>query len=119
MNPVSDRQLDAFDNPAKSARRDGNLRVLRKAAYLLWADGERTRLRCDWWHRLAACVCQTRRRNPIHSRASAVQNLFNLFAVGEMDWRSGRIDGQLPGEVSSELPLVSEQQLFELANVTK
>ena len=35
--------------------------------------------------------------------AGAVQNLFNRFAIGEMDWRSGRIDGQLPGEVSSEL----------------
>jgi hypothetical protein len=36
MTPLSDRQRDAFDNPAKAACRDGNLRVLREAAYLLW-----------------------------------------------------------------------------------
>lgn len=46
--PLSDRQHDAFDNPAKMACREGNLRVLREAAYLLWEDGERMRLRCDW-----------------------------------------------------------------------
>ncbi len=45
---LSDRQHDAFDNPAKMACRSGNLRVLREAAYLLWQDGDRTRLRCDW-----------------------------------------------------------------------
>ena len=48
MSPHSDRQHDAFANPAKAACRDGNLRVLREAAYLLWEDGDRTRLRCDW-----------------------------------------------------------------------
>jgi hypothetical protein len=48
MAPTSDRQHDAFDNPAKAHCREGNLRVLREAAYLLWDDGERTRLRCDW-----------------------------------------------------------------------
>ena len=48
MTPLSDRQRDAFDNPAKMACRDGNLRVLREAAFLLWEDGDRTRLRCDW-----------------------------------------------------------------------
>jgi hypothetical protein len=48
MPPVSDRQHDAFDNPAKMACRAGNLRVLREAAYLLWEDSDRTRLRCDW-----------------------------------------------------------------------
>jgi hypothetical protein len=48
MTPVSDRQHDAFDNPAKAACRAGNLRVLREAAYLLWEDGDRSRLRCDW-----------------------------------------------------------------------
>src|SRR5712692_1627884 len=48
MNDLSDRQRDAFDNPAKMACREGNLRVLREAAYLLWEDGDRTRLRCDW-----------------------------------------------------------------------
>jgi hypothetical protein len=48
MSDVSDRQHDAFDNPAKMACRAGNLRVLREAAYLLWQDGDRTRLRCDW-----------------------------------------------------------------------
>jgi hypothetical protein len=48
MTPLSDRQNDAFDNPAKMACREGNLRVLREAAYLLWEDGDRSRLRCDW-----------------------------------------------------------------------
>src|SRR5215471_2652392 len=48
MTPLSDRQHDAFDNPAKMRCREGNLRVLREAAYLLWQDGDRTRLRCDW-----------------------------------------------------------------------
>lgn len=45
MTPLSDRQHDAFDNAAKMACREGNLRVLREAAYLLWEDAERTRLR--------------------------------------------------------------------------
>jgi hypothetical protein len=48
MTPLSDRQSDAFDNPAKMACREGNLRVLREAAFLLWEDGSRNRLRCDW-----------------------------------------------------------------------
>jgi hypothetical protein len=48
MMGLSDRHHDAFDNPAKMACRAGNLRVLREAAYLLWDDGARTRLRCDW-----------------------------------------------------------------------
>jgi hypothetical protein len=48
MTPLSDRQHDAFDNPAKMSCREGNLRVLREAAFLLWEDGDRTRLRCDW-----------------------------------------------------------------------
>src|SRR5262245_8927476 len=48
MTPLSDRQHDAFDNPAKMACREGNLRVLCEAAFLLWEDGERKRLRCDW-----------------------------------------------------------------------
>ena len=48
MNDLSDRRHDAFDNPAKMACRAGNLRVLREAAFLLWEDGERSRLRCDW-----------------------------------------------------------------------
>jgi hypothetical protein len=30
--PLSDRQHDAFDNPAKALSPDGNLRVLREAA---------------------------------------------------------------------------------------
>src|SRR5258707_160616 len=47
-SPLSNRRHDAFDNPAKMACREGNLRVLREAAHLLWADGGRTRLRCDW-----------------------------------------------------------------------
>ena len=48
MTPLSDRHSDAFDNPAKMACRSGNLRVLREAAYLLWEDSNRARLRCDW-----------------------------------------------------------------------
>jgi hypothetical protein len=48
MSDLSDRQHDAFDNPAKAGCREGNLRVLREAAFLLWEDGNRTRLRCDW-----------------------------------------------------------------------
>jgi hypothetical protein len=53
MPPLSDRQHDAFDNPAKMACREGNLRVLREAAYLLW-DDTRTRLRCDWCELMGA-----------------------------------------------------------------
>jgi hypothetical protein len=48
MNELSDRQHDAFDNAAKLACRQGKLRALREAAFLLWQDGNRTRLRCDW-----------------------------------------------------------------------
>ena len=33
MSETSDRQHDAFDNPAKALCRAGNLRVLREAAY--------------------------------------------------------------------------------------
>src|SRR6266851_3345171 len=54
MTDISDRQHDAFDNPAKMACRAGNLRVLREAAFLLWEDGERTRLRCDWCELMGA-----------------------------------------------------------------
>jgi hypothetical protein len=54
MVPLSDRQHDAFDNPAKMACREGNLRVLCEAAYLLWEDGDRTRLRCDWCELMGA-----------------------------------------------------------------
>ena len=44
MNSLSGRQSDAFDNPAKMACREGNLRVLREAAFLLWEDGGRVGL---------------------------------------------------------------------------
>jgi hypothetical protein len=54
MTDLSDRQTDAFDNPAKMACRAGNLRVLREAAYLLWEDAGRTRLRCDWCELMGA-----------------------------------------------------------------
>src|ERR1700738_946924 len=54
MTPLSDRQHDAFDNPAKMACREGNLRVLREAGFLLWEDGGRTRLRCDWCELMGA-----------------------------------------------------------------
>jgi hypothetical protein len=48
MSNLSDRRADAFDNSAKAACREGNLRALREGAFLLWEDGERRRLRCDW-----------------------------------------------------------------------
>src|SRR5436309_9187877 len=51
---LSDRESDAFDNAAKMACRAGNLRTLREAAYLLWEDGDRTRLRCDWCELMGA-----------------------------------------------------------------
>jgi hypothetical protein len=54
MTDLSDRQRDAFDNPAKMACREGNLRALREAAFLLWQDGDRTRLRCDWCELMGA-----------------------------------------------------------------
>ncbi|HYT88936.1 MAG TPA: hypothetical protein VEL76_09525 [Gemmataceae bacterium] len=54
MTAPSDRQHDAFDNPAKMACRTGNLRVLREAAFLLWENGDRTRLRCDWCELMGA-----------------------------------------------------------------
>ncbi|MGH7174176.1 MAG: hypothetical protein ACRELF_13190 [Gemmataceae bacterium] len=59
MPPLSDRQHDAFDNAAKMSCREGNLRVLRKAAYLLWDDAERTRLRCDWCELMGATGLRT------------------------------------------------------------
>lgn len=59
MPPISDRQSDAFDNDAKMACREGNLRVLREAAFLLWEDGERTRLRCDWCEMMGATGLRT------------------------------------------------------------
>src|SRR6201987_4001144 len=54
MTAFSDRQHDAFDNPAKMACREGNLRVLREAAFLLGEDGDRTRLRCNWCELMGA-----------------------------------------------------------------
>src|ERR1700746_2480509 len=48
MTQSSDRQHDNFDNPAKMTCRAGNLHALRQAAFLLWEDGDRARLRCDW-----------------------------------------------------------------------
>jgi hypothetical protein len=54
MTDLSDRQHDAFDNAAKMACRQGNLRVLREAAYLLWENSDRTRLRCDWCELMGA-----------------------------------------------------------------
>jgi hypothetical protein len=54
MTDLSDRQHDSFDNPAKMACREGNLRVLREAAFLLWEDGNRTRLRCHWCELMGA-----------------------------------------------------------------
>jgi hypothetical protein len=54
MAPISSRQDDAFDNAAKMSCREGNLRVLREAAHLLWDDGSRTRLCCDWCELMGA-----------------------------------------------------------------
>ena len=54
MADVSDRQHDIFDNPAKMTCRAGNLHALREAAFLLWEDGDRTRLRCDWCELMGA-----------------------------------------------------------------
>src|SRR5260370_10731037 len=54
MPGLSNCQHDAFDNAAKMACRQGNLRVLKEAAYLLWEDRERTRLRCDWCELMGA-----------------------------------------------------------------
>src|SRR5437762_2557706 len=54
MPSFSDRQRDAFDNPTKMACREGNLRVLHEAAFLLWEDGNRTRLRCHWCELMGA-----------------------------------------------------------------
>jgi hypothetical protein len=54
MPAISDRHEDAFDNPAKMACREGNLRVLREAAFLLWQDGDRARLRCNWCELMGA-----------------------------------------------------------------
>ena len=54
MRHNSDRQHDAFDNAAKMACREGNLRALREAAYLLWEDSDRTQLRCDWCELMGA-----------------------------------------------------------------
>ena len=54
MPPFSDRQLDAFANPAKAVCREGSLRILREATYLVWADGDRMWLRCDWCEMMGA-----------------------------------------------------------------
>jgi len=54
MTNPSSRQHDAFDNPAKAACREGNLRVLREAGYLLWENSDRTCLRCDWCELMGA-----------------------------------------------------------------
>ena len=51
---VSDRPLEAFDNPAKTACRRNNLRRLREAAFSLWEDDGHTRLRCDWCELMGA-----------------------------------------------------------------
>src|SRR5262249_55159268 len=48
MTALSDRQHDAFDNPAKMACREGNLRVLPASSFLLGKAGDPPRLRCDW-----------------------------------------------------------------------
>jgi hypothetical protein len=47
------------DNAAKMACRAGSLRALREAAYLLWADGGRTRLCCDWCELMGATALLT------------------------------------------------------------
>jgi hypothetical protein len=42
MADFSDRERDAFNNPAKALCRDGDLRVLREAAHLLREDDSRS-----------------------------------------------------------------------------
>ena len=72
MFDTSNRQHDAFDNPAKALCRAGNLRVLREAAHLLWRKkapstpapppagrGEKIRLRCDWCELMGTTVLLT------------------------------------------------------------
>jgi hypothetical protein len=52
---ISDRSLDAFDNPAKTTYRERNLEFLRRALYLLWDDIDApARLRCTWCELLGA-----------------------------------------------------------------
>ena len=45
---ISNRSADAFDNPAKARTREENLAAIRESAEELWADDDRTRLRCSW-----------------------------------------------------------------------
>ena len=54
MPALSDSQHDTFNNSAKMACREGNFRVLREAALLLWENDARTRLRCDWCELMGA-----------------------------------------------------------------
>jgi len=86
MSTLSDRQNDAFDNPAKAQCRAGNLRVLREAAHLLWEDGERLRLRCDWCELMGATGLLT---------LDMLEQESVLAAGGfvGVDLDSGRIDG--------------------------
>lgn len=45
---ISNRAGDAFANPAKAMTREKNLAAIRESAEELWADDDRTRLRCSW-----------------------------------------------------------------------
>ncbi|WP_337175127.1 hypothetical protein [Paludisphaera sp.] len=45
---TSDRRLNAFDNPAKTASREATLAFLRNAANRLWIDASKEKIRCSW-----------------------------------------------------------------------
>src|SRR5437868_10763867 len=79
MAASSDRPHDAFANPAKMAFREGNLRVLREAAFLLWEDGDRTRLRCDW--------CEPQRGGRFLLIQELVQRGLDFFGEFALFWK--------------------------------
>jgi hypothetical protein len=68
---ISNRSADAFDNPAKAATRVQNLAAIRECAEELWADDERTRLRCSWAELMGATGHLTLR---LLERAGVVAN---------------------------------------------
>jgi hypothetical protein len=45
---ISNRSADAFDNPEKTMTREKNLAAIRESAEELWADDNRSKLRCFW-----------------------------------------------------------------------
>src|SRR5262245_42744216 len=55
----------------------------------------------------------------VMTRTGAVQNSFDLRAIGKTNGRAGGIDGQLAGEVARHLPLIGQQQLLQLDDVVE